>query len=442
MIKKKAAHVSKIKDQPHSAEAEQGLIGSMLMDPHIIPNLLDKVEVEDFYLPQHQMVFQGVISMHSQGKKIDMITLTQFLRDTGDLIKIGGASYLTSCFTFVPSASNSAYYLEIIKDQRLLRDLIERSEKTINYATAKGEFFSIPEILSRAQLAFGSMKIFKSAPAKTLADDMDEKMRRMESGEPDEDLILTHITRLDEYSPLRKGDMPLIKARHKVGKSTLGLTILENICITNQLPGLYFSLEDRTAKVIDRLLAGISRVPSHKHHVKKLSQDEMDRCGKAALKISSSNLIVVDDIYDLGGMVAKAKKVFIDNPSLGLVVVDYAQLIDVPVKKSDTREREVAMVSRAWRQFALSSGVPVILISQTNKDGDSRESRALEQDCTACWALLEDEEEDPSKRTILVEFQRNGESHVSIPVRFLGEINRVENPAPPPNEKLAFDIRK
>jgi replicative DNA helicase len=413
-------------EYPFSQDAEMGILGSILLSkPSIRAEIFTNLEEEDFHLPQHKVLFTEMKTMQEAGKKVDLILFTEFISSRGKLDEIGGAPYVTEIFTFVPSASNWKYYLEILKDKSLMRKLIERSVKTIDYATAKTEFFTLDDVLNRTQVAFGKMKKWNSEPPKTLMDHVHEKMERMQSGEPDEDLIPSGIIDLDAVSPIRKGDMPIIKAKRKAGKSILALSVLENICITHKKTGVYFSLEDRTSKVVDRIMAGVSRIPMNKHHVKKLSKEEIDRVGKAVLKISESRLIVYDDAFDLSTILNKSLKASIDYPDLAIIVVDYAQLIRVEVKKNDSREREVATISRALRLLAMETGVPIILISQVNSDGETRESRALEQDCTASWHLMQDD--DPAIRKIHVEFQRNGESDVYVPVRFMGEVARVEN---------------
>jgi replicative DNA helicase len=422
-------------DTTISPEAEGGLLGSLLLNGDLIPKLSDKIEPEDFAIPANRTTYAQLLNYQSSGKKFDLIAFTQFMADSGTLEEVGGASYLTDLYAFVPSPSNHLYYLEIVKDRRLLRDIVERAEKTVKYATTPGEFFSVAQILERAQVAFGEMKKFSLEPEKTLADWMDEKAERMQTGEPDDDIIFTRLSDLDRLSKLRRGDMPVIKAYQKVGKSTLALTILENIAIHDGKPALYFSLEDRTAKVMDRLLAGIARISVDRHHVRRLTPGEQTKAVKAMEKICASQLVVVDNIFALPAMIARAKKMKLDHPDLALVVVDYAQLINVEVKKSDTREREIAIISRSWRQFAMESGVPVLLLSQVNKEGATRESKALEQDCTACWEVQK-EEGNEEERTIYIEFQRDGKSGVSFPLRFLGAIHRMENPVDDPSKPV------
>ena len=372
-----------------------------------------------------------MVQFYSSGQPLDLVVLSQFLKDEGVLEEVGGDDYLADIYTFVPSPAAWEHYLQIVKDKSLLRTIVEFSKGAIEKCNNSSEFFSVEEILGRTQIKFGELKRFTIQEEKTIQDWADEKMSRIESGEPDSNVIITGLKELDEISPLRQGDMPIIKAMRKVGKSTLALTILENVSIKDRLPALYFSLEDRAPKVMDRILAGVARVPVDRHHIKKLTPKEQTMVSAAIAKIYDSKLVIEDSLFSLAPMLTRAKKMKIDCPDLALVVVDYAQLIHVEVKKNDTREREIATISRAWRQYAMETGVPVLLLSQVNKDGESRESRALEQDCTACW-VLEEVENHPDQRDLFIEFQRDGESRVKFPLSFLGSLHRLENFAQEP----------
>lgn len=254
-----------------------------------------------------------------------------------------------------------------------------------------------------------------------------EKLERMESGEPDADVLRTGISGLDKHSPLRLGDMPLIVGERKAGKSILSLTVAINTCRDNA-GVLYFSLEDKEPKLIDRIFAGASRIPMDRHHLKLMTQADFAAMRRTVTDLPKTDFVIRDDVQDLGSILAVARQEKSAQPNLQLIVVDYAQLVCAPVRKSDSREREVAMVSRSLRLLAMELNVALLLLSQLNKDGESRESRALEQDATACWQLNTVEDQH-SRRTLSIPWQRNGESGVFFPVTFLGHIARVENHA-------------
>ena len=304
------------KELPHSEEGEKGVIGSMLLSADIALELSGIMTPDDFYLYPNKVIFEKIIELRQSGVVVDLITLTQYLRDNGELEKVGDAPYVTDLFCFVPTASNYKYYVLMVKDAKLFRDMIERAEKTLIYAYRKEGFFSTPEILSRAQVGFGEMKVFDFTPPKTVGDLVHEKLERLQTGEADSDIVLTGIPDLDRYSPIRMGNLIVVKAKRKTGKSITAKTILENICVKNGLPGLYFSLEDPSSQVITRILSGISRVPMDKDHVSKMSELDIRRITDATAKIEQANLIIHDNVFDHSEMLAKAKRRGWTTPNL------------------------------------------------------------------------------------------------------------------------------
>lgn len=422
----------KRKELPHSLEAEEGTLGSMIKSPQIaIPLCVEKISEDYFYVPANKATWTELVAMWGEGGAIDLITFTQRLRDKNVLEAIGGAAFVTHLFTFCPTADNIAHYLEIVRDKYILRQLIALGNEASQRATKEqGEVNALVDDIAIKVAAIGNDR-FK-VKRRTLKEHVEDKLERMQTGEPDADIIPTKILELDRLSPLRKGAMPVIKGKTKNGKSTLGLTIMENICISQGRPGLIFSLEERIPAIIDRIFAGISRIPSHRHHVKKMLPEEIDKAAHYAAKIGDSDIIIYDDIFDLIPMIAMAKKVLAEHPDLAVIMVDYLQLVRTVSKKSDTREREVADISRSWRLFAMETGVPVILISQENEQGSTRESRAVEQDCTALLKVSLDPISKEAK--VFIEFQRSGPSQEGFVMRFLGDLCRMENPARKINE--------
>jgi replicative DNA helicase len=253
-----------------------------------------------------------------------------------------------------------------------------------------------------------------------------EKINRMENG-IEEAVVKTGLKELDLRSPLWPSDMPLISGERKVGKSMLATTITTNVARWG-IPVAYFSLEDSAHKLIDRLLSGISRVSMVKQlNVKSLSESEMKASSDAALVLSALPIYLYDDLFDLDHIIAEARQTRTTR-KIGLIVVDYAQLIRTPEHKGRNREQEVAHISRSLRLLSLELQIPLLLLSQLNEQGRSRESRALEQDATASWKMrLDDDEEIKNMRWIDIEWQRNGDSNIKFPVTFLGYCARVEN---------------
>ncbi len=408
---------------PYSESAEQGVLGSMLISRPTIAECVQKIDEEYFYIPANQTIFCALVELWRADRPIDLITFTQHLRDKNLLEGVGGAAYVTSIFTFVPTAANVLYYLDIMHEKYVLRSIIAAATESVRRSYE--EQADVEEVLSKLQDQLVAAAVPFAQDEKFLPELIQEKLERMQSGEPDADIISTGIAQIDRQSPLRRGDMPLISGIRKAGKSILALTIAVNIA-RKGVPVLYFSLEDRLPKIIDRLMANVSRIPTDRQHVSKLSAEEMEIPIRAAEEISKMPLYLRDDIFDLGIIVATAKQAK-QKYHIGLIVIDYAQLIRAEGNKDSNREQRVAEVSRTLRLLAMSMDTPVLLLCQLNEKLATRESRALEQDCTALWRIEPENEDEPNVRDIIIPCQRNGPSGVGFKVTFLGNIARVEN---------------
>lgn len=414
---------------PNSEESEQGLISSILLDRSIMPAVIDLgVTPEWFYRPAHALIFREISARYGMGLPVGLLELTQHLRDHCFIDECGGVSYLSQLQTFMPTASSFEYLAGIIREKKTLRDIIASGEKMKE--RAYNDQSDVQEILSEAASSLAQIADPAIRRKRTFKDALHDKLDRMQHNTPDADLILTGIDKLDDASPLRLGDMPLVCGERKAGKSILALTITQNVFTNHRV--LYFSLEDPESKIIDRIFAGQSRIPLLKRNVRDLNNGEM---GKACTTIedlqNKARITIRDDVYDLEKILAVAKGHKAEHPDLSMIVVDYAQLVRSDVKKNETREREVAKVSRSMRLLAMELNVALMLLSQLNSDGESRESRALEQDATACWKIetIEDKSKnvEHGKRILHIPWQRNGESGIAFAVTFLGHIARIEN---------------
>ncbi len=278
------------------------------------------------------------------------------------------------------------------------------------------------KVLELARDAFAHLRPYKREDEVTFAQMVEEKLERMENGTPDVDIIKTGLAKLDRNSPLRKGDFPLIVGVRKSGKSLLALSLVKNMAEAGRSV-LYFSLEDRAAKVVDRLFAGVSRLPMYLDHVSKLGPDKIFLASQASSKLKALPITITDNCYELTDICAESRRLNRKGKA-DVIVIDYGQLVKASSQKD--RRQEVELVSRTLRLLAMELGAPVIMLSQLNKDGETRESKAIEMDATACWQL-EVDEKDGNKRYLKIPWQRNGESGISFTVTFLGAIARVED---------------
>lgn len=388
----------------------------MLQWPLCLHEGVERLSTAHFSQEQNKLIYGELSEQWKAGKPVELLIFTHHLREKKLLDRIGGAYYLTHTFTsYCHSPTAFDYYVQILGEELAKRELVKIASK-VSKTDLRGHEDPVGQTITQLS------EIPKSrGKIKTNAELMTEKIERMEHGQADSDVIKTGLTLLDERSPIRKGDFPLIAGQRKAGKSVLALTIAVNVA-RNGVPVLYFSLEDRQPKVMDRLFAGVSRIPMSSHHIHKLTDRDMTAAVKAAGIVKDLPLAIRDDVLDLNSIIAVARQ-YVARGQAELICIDYAQLVRA---KSDSRREEVEKVSRDLRLLAMELNVPVILLCQLNKEGETRETKALEMDCTALIEI-QVEEDEPNKRWIAVPFQRNGESSIRFPVTFCGAIARVEN---------------
>lgn len=413
---------------PHSPECEMGVLSSMMLAPAtVIAECATKARPDWFYIPANRSIYIILLDRWEKNLPVDLINLTQHLSDTGMLESIGGASHITNIATFVPTAAYVNYYLDTLYDKYVLRQIIAWGHKSVSMASEGAD--DPVSLLTEIEGALSGLGIKPASERKTLQELVQDKIERMERGEESADIIKTGITKLDQGSPLRNKNMVVISGERKAGKTILALTIARNVA-SQGVPVAYMSLESSSNEAVDRLLSGISRISTDKQNsVTNLSEYEIRKSVEAASTLSALPLSLYDDILDLHHIIAEARRLRTQG-NLGLLIVDYLQLVRTSIQKDRNREQEVAAISRAIRLLALELSIPILALSQLNEDGRSRESRAIEQDCSAMWKFMKDEDDPPALRRIHIPFQRNGESNVTAQVTFLGNIARIENYAP------------
>lgn len=379
-----------------------------------------------FTVPRHRTLFRELMAFLEQSGRYDEVLFLAHLAKNNELETIGGAAAVSEIGWCVASGVNFQYYLDALNETRDRNDALKILKTAVE--TLEQETGSIAEIMS--ELAEIPLRKIKD---RTFKDAIMDKLDRMENGEPNDDVLATGILGLDKHSPLRSGDMPLIAGERKAGKSILALTIAVNVA-REKVPVLYFSLEDREPKVIDRIFAGVSRIPMQMHHVKQFTNRDIDNATRATTILADLPFQIRDDVYDLGKILALTRQAKAAR-DIGLVVIDYAQL--VRCNGCDSRREEVEKVSRDLRLLAMELDVPILLLCQLNKEGDARESMALEMDATAMWRIESDEDFAATERRIVIPWQRNGESGIAFRTSFLGAIARVENQAQEREESAA-----
>jgi len=426
---------------PANLEAERNVICAWLMFPKEGGCLLAELGAKPihFHEPAHRTVVDILFTEWREGRNCDADRLTPLLRAAGKLEQVGGAAFVTELARATSTAQNlRSDWADVFSAWQLREQAVLYAQKVVEASEPGAEPSTILQTTADGMAAISGSA--QASTAKTIKTLLFEKLERMENGTPNADMIRTGIDKLDRESPLRRGGMSLIAGERKAGKSILSLTIALHVALAS-LPVIYFSLEDPAPNLIDRLFASATHIPMHRHHAAEMNEGDHQRAASAVQVLAGKTFIIRDDLRELPQILAACRMAKVKHPNLALIVVDYAQLVKVSLGKNANREQEVAAISRAFRELGMELNAAILLLCQLNADGATRESKALEQDCTAMWKISHTDPEEGGKRLIAIPFQRNGESGICFPVAFLGKIARIENftEEEPPTERRLKD---
>lgn len=412
---------------PHSEEAESAALACVLMDPqHVLAKCAErKITPAHFYLPGNELMFAGMVSIWTRGANVDLATIAAELGP--NFANAGGPVRIMELETFGAVLSAINDYLTIIQDRFTLRKVVEIGRNSALEAAEHGA--DGKNVLAGLLSALEGISVSGPKRPPTMKELLMEKFKRLERDEDQSDRIETGFPKLDRQSPLKRGLMPLLTGERKAGKSMFALNVAVNVAEMKRHRVLYFSLEDPASEVIDRVMARMCKIPIIRHDKHSMSEIEMNQMQRSAQEMALMPMDIRDDSFDLMSIVSATRQYKAQYPDLGLVVVDYAQLVRVPTTKGQNREQEVATVSRTLRLLSMDLKVALLLLCQINKDGETRESKALEQDCTAMWKVTTPDVEKPSEKLLYIPFQRNGESNIAVPLLFQGHIANFETRA-------------
>jgi replicative DNA helicase len=438
---------------PHSIEAEQGVLGSMLISPReIIAECVEKINEEYFYVPAHQTIYVVLVELWNGGQGIDLITFTQVLRDRNLLETVGGASAVTSLFTFVPTAANVTYYLEIVRDKYILRQIIAACTESVRRSFEEQD--EVHNLLDEVE-----QKIFSVGEDRFKGQVLTMKDQVMEAIEAIEHLyerrggitgISTGFAELDRMTNgLHEGEMIVIAARPSMGKTALAMNIAEHVAINENLPVAVFSLEMSSQQLVQRLLCSRARVNLQKVRDGFLAERDFPSLTAAASKLAEAQ-IFIDDSASLSILELRAKARRLKaQKDIKLIVVDYLQLLRSTTRRAmDNRQLEISEISSGLKGLAKELKVPVLVLAQLNRQpeartggkprlSDLRESGSIEQDADLVGLLVRPEiyEEDEDARAekageaeLIIAKQRNGPVG-EIALTFLKEFTRFEDRA-------------
>jgi replicative DNA helicase len=436
---------------PHSIDAEQSVLGGLLLDNTAFDRIGDMVSEQDFYRDDHRRIFRHISRLIERGKPADVVTVDESIKASEDKDKTGGITYLAALAGNTPSAHNVRRYAEIVRECAVLRRLIEVSTEIADGALNRmGK--EVGQLLDEAE-----SKIFQiaEAGAKTrqgfieiqpLLTQVMERIDLLYHKDNPSDItgIPTGYRDLDrDTSGLQPGDLIIIAGRPSMGKTALALNIAEHVAVENKLPVAVFSMEMSGSQLAMRLLGSIGRLDQHKLRTGRLSDDDWNRLTNAVGKLHDAP-ILVDESGALNALElrARARRLHRQYGALGLIIVDYLQLMQAS-SEGENRATEISEISRSLKSLAKELKVPVVALSQLSRAveqrtgpkrpimSDLRESGAIEQDADLILAIYREEvytpdTPDKGMAEIIILKQRNGPIG-TVKLTFLGEYTRFEN---------------
>jgi len=431
---------------PQNIEAEQSVLGSILLENSAINRVLEILSDRDFYNEAHRKIFNIISELSEKSEPIDLITLSNALRDKNILDSVGGTAYLASLVDNVPSAANVANYARIVKEKAILRGLITSATDIIESCYETGS--DVDNILDKAE-----HNIFEISENKVrqdyfpIKDVVKESFKAIETLYSRQDLITgvpTGFERIDDLTAgLQKSELIIIAGRPSMGKTAFALNIALHAAMEAQIPTAIFSLEMSKEQLAFRLLSSEARVDAQRLRKGFLGETDWPKLTTAAGRLSEAPLYIDDTAaITVLEMKAKSRRLKADR-KLGLIVVDYIQLMRSSYSH-ESREREISDISRSLKALAKELNVPVVALSQLNRQvesrtnrrpqmADLRESGAIEQDADVIAFIYRDEvynksDDNPDKgiAEIIVAKQRNGPTD-TVKLAFVDKYTSFEN---------------
>ncbi len=437
---------------PHSIEAEQSVLGGLLLDNTAWDRVADLLTVDDFYRDDHRRIFRQIGRLMESSRPADVVTVSDAIESSEDKGKTGGLSYLGSLASSTPSAHNIRRYGEIVREKAILRRLVTVGNEIADSAVtptdsdvfqlldeAESKVFEIAEAGSKSRQGFQDIQ--------TVLTGVMERIDTLYQRENPSEItgVPTGYTDIDSMtSGLQEGDLVIVAARPSMGKTALALNMVEHVAVDNRLPVAVFSMEMSSSQLATRLLGSVGRLDQQKLRTARLTDDDWGRLTHAVGKLHDAP-IHIDESPGLNCLElrARARRLHRQYGKLGLIVIDYLQLMSgTASSRGENRATEISEISRSLKGLAKELKVPVMALSQLNRSleqrqdkrpvmSDLRESGAIEQDADLILFIYRDEvynQDSPykGKAEIIIGKQRNGPIG-SVMLTFLGQYTRFEN---------------
>jgi len=426
---------------PHSLEAEQSVLGAMLLDKEAVAAAAEVLRGEDFYSDAHKEIFEAILDIYDNGTPVDLVTLAEALRQRGTLEAVGGGTYISDLSMSVPSTANVGYYIKIVEEKAILRRLISASNDIIKESYEASEDLDI--IIDHAEKKIFDISQRKNnrafEPIKTILLDTYSKIEELTKNKGKIVGVPTGFRDFDmRTSGLNPSDFILIAARPSMGKTSFAINIAQNAAIQSNVPVAIFSLEMSRDQLAQRMLSSEANIELQKIRSGDLSEEDWIKLVHAATPLSQAP-IFIDDTPGISVMEvrSKARRLKMEH-GLGLLVIDYLQLMSGR-GRAESRQQEVSEISRSLKALARELDVPVVALSQLSRGpearqdhrpmlSDLRESGAIEQDADVVVFLYRDEYYNPDseKKNIaeaIIAKQRNGPTG-TIELVWLGQFTK------------------
>jgi replicative DNA helicase len=446
--------LDKLKLPPHSLEAEQSVLGGLMLENDAADKIGDDVSADDFYSDAHRIVYRNIVTLIADGKPADVVTVSEALASTQKLDYVGGLAYLGALAQNVPTAANIRHYANIVRERSILRQLASTATEIADMAfnplgrnakmvldEAEAKILHIAEQGSRGAQNFQII-------GKLLANVV-ERIETLYNRDDPSDVtgVPTGFADLDRMtSGFQPGDLVVVAGRPSMGKTALALNIGENVALNTGMPVAVFSMEMGASQLAMRLIGSVGRLDQHKLRTGRLQPDDWDKLSTALGRLNEAP-ILIDETPALNAIEvrSRARRLMKQYGKLGLVIVDYLQLMQATTQ-GENRATEISEISRAMKSLAKELQVPVVALSQLNRSleqrpnkrpvmSDLRESGAIEQDADVIVFIYRDEVYNPETQDkgvaeIIIGKQRNGPIG-TVRLTFLGEFTRFESFAVP-----------
>lgn len=429
---------------PHNIEAEQAVLGCMLLDTDVIPTVTELIKSSDFYRDDHREICEAIIDIVEKAGPVDIITVSEQLKHRGTLDAVGGLDYLAAITSAVPTTANARHYAKIVEEKSLLRKLIKAASEISGMSYEASE--EAAYVLDKAEKSIFDILERRSTQGFThIKDVLLETFNRLEELYNSKSFITgvpTGFTDLDyKTAGLQNSDLILIAARPGMGKTAMALNIAQYAAVQKHVPVALFNLEMSKDQLVNRMLCSEVMVDSQKMRTGKLDDDDWNKIAQALAPLSEAP-IYIDDTPGISVMDirAKCRRLKLEK-NLGLVVIDYLQLMQGR-GKAENRQQEVAEISRSLKILAKELNVPVITMSQLSRGPESRtdhrpmlsdlrESGAIEQDADIVMFLYRDDYYNPDTEKkniaeVIIAKHRNG-STGTVELRWFGEYTKFAN---------------